>query len=120
MSAFTGTLGEVYAARYLREHGFEIVCANYRTRLGEIDIAARKDGVLAFIEVKTRSDGMIALPAESVDRQKQKRVALAAAQYLKSEPEGLRTRFDVIEVYLDREENLRDIRHIQNAFDSTI
>lgn len=120
MSAFTGALGEVYAARYLRDRGYTIVCANYRTRLGEIDIAAEKDGVLSFIEVKTRSAGMIAAPAESVDTHKQKRVALAAAQYLKNEPSGLRTRFDVIEVYLDARENLQDVRHIRNAFDSTI
>ncbi len=120
MSAFSGALGEVYAARYLRERGYRIVCANYRTRMGEIDITAEKDGVTAFIEVKTRSEGMIALPAESVDTRKQKRIALAAAQYLRTEPPGLRTRFDVIEVYLDRDDALLDIRHIPNAFDSKI
>lgn len=120
MSAFSGALGEVYAARYLRERGYGIDCANYRTRLGEIDVVAKKDGVLAFIEVKTRSEGMIAPPAESVDTRKQKRIALAAAQYLKSEPPGLRTRFDVIEVYLGKDDALLDVRHIQNAFDSAI
>ncbi len=118
MSEFTGALGEVYAARYLRDRGYRIVCANYRTRLGEIDIAAEKDGVLAFVEVKTRGAGMIALPMESVDLNKQRRIVSAAAQYLKSEPAGIRTQFDVIEVYLDEAEKLRDIRHIRNAFDS--
>ncbi len=120
MSEFSGALGEVFAARYLRDRGYDIVCANYRTRMGEIDIAAEKDGVLAFIEVKTRGAGMIASPAESVDRQKQRRLTLAAAEYLRSEPPQRRTRFDVIEVCLDRSENLAEIRHIQNAFDSTI
>ena len=79
MSEFIGALGEVFAARYLRDRGYKIVCANFRTRMGEIDIAAEKDGVLAFIEVKTRSAGMIAPPAESVDAHKQKRIAMAAA-----------------------------------------
>lgn len=120
MSEFAGALGEVYAARYLRDRGYDIVCANYRTRMGEIDIAAEKDGVLAFIEVKTRSEGMIALPAESVDTHKQKRIAMAASQFLRNAPAGQRTRFDVIEVYLDREDAPTDVRHIQNAFDSTI
>jgi putative endonuclease len=120
VSEFSGALGEVYAARYLRDRGYNIDCANYRTRLGEIDITAQKDGVLAFIEVKTRGEGMIATPAESVDVRKQKRIALAAAQYLKSEPPGLRTRFDVIEVYLGKDDTLLDIRHIPNAFDSQI
>ncbi len=120
MNGLSGALGEVYAARYLRDHGYAIVTANYRTRLGEIDIAAEKDGVLAFIEVKTRSAGMIALPAESVDTHKQKRIAMAASQFLKAEPDGACTRFDVIEVYLGAQDELLDIRHIQNAFDSTI
>ena len=120
MSEFAGALGEVYAARYLRDRGYRIVSANYRTRMGEIDIAAEKDGTLAFIEVKTRSAGMIATPAESVDTRKQKRIAMAAAQYLKAETAGVRTRFDVIEVYLGTDDALQDIRHIQNAFDSTI
>lgn len=120
MSEFSGALGEVYAARYLRDRGYGIDCANYRTRMGEIDVVAAKDGVLAFIEVKTRSSGMIALPAESVDTRKQRRIAMAAAQYLKGEPAGVRTRFDVIEVYLGADDELLDIRHIQDAFDSTI
>ena len=120
MSEFSGALGEVFAARYLRDRGYKIVCANYRTRMGEIDVTAEKDGVVVFIEVKTRSEGMIATPAESVDTRKQKRIALAAAQYLKSEPPGLCTRFDVIEVYLGKDDALLDIRHIQNAFDSAI
>lgn len=120
MSEFSGALGEVYAARYLRDSGYRIVCANYRTRQGEIDIAAEKDGVLAFVEVKTRGEGMIALPAESVDTHKQKRIVLAAAQYLRNEPAGIRTRFDVIEVFLGADDALMDVHHIRNAFDSTL
>ena len=120
MSEFAGALGEVYAARHLREQGYEIVCANYRTRMGEIDVVAEKDDVLAFVEVKTRSAGMIAPPAESVGTRKQKRIAAAASQYLKSEPAGRRARFDVIEVYLGADDALLDLRHIQNAFDSTL
>ena len=38
----TGVWGEVYAARYLRDNGFKIITANYRTRHGEIDIIASK------------------------------------------------------------------------------
>ena len=36
----TGAYGEVVAARYLRDNGYTILAANYRTRLGEIDIIA--------------------------------------------------------------------------------
>lgn len=39
-----GLWGEIYAARFMRENGYEIITANYRCRLGEIDIIAKKDG----------------------------------------------------------------------------
>ena len=35
-----GLWGEIYAARFMRENGYEIITANYRCRLGEIDIIA--------------------------------------------------------------------------------
>ena len=120
MSTLNGVWGEIYAARYLRENGFLIRTANYRTRLGEIDIIAEENHELLFVEVKTRSEGMLAQPMESVDRNKQRRLTLAAQQYLKAEPAGVRTRFDVIEVYLGADDELRDLRHIQDAFDSTL
>lgn len=60
--AVTGMWGEVFAARYLRDNGYEILSANYRTRLGEIDLVA-SDGIhIVFAEVKTRKDGVIAPP----------------------------------------------------------
>ena len=45
-----GLWGEIYAARFMRESGYEIITANYRCRLGEIDIIAKKDGFLVFTE----------------------------------------------------------------------
>lgn len=117
---YTGVFGEICAARYLRGNGFEILSANYRTRFGEIDIVAQKDGVLSFIEVKTRSDGMIAPPAEAVDREKQRKLSLAAAQYLQGEPPDTAARFDVIEVCLDGSGTLLSVHHIPNAFGSTL
>lgn len=118
MSATAGFWGEIYAARYLRDNGYFIRSANYRTRFGEVDIIAEQGGILLFIEVKTRSAGMIALPMESVDRRKQRRLTLAAQQYLKREPANTRARFDVLEVYLDAQEKLVRVRHIPDAFDS--
>ncbi len=41
--AVTGKLGELAAGRYLRENGYEIISANYRCRLGEIDIIAKQN-----------------------------------------------------------------------------
>lgn len=120
MNRFTGALGEVLAARYLRDRGLPILAANYRTRFGEIDIVSQEKGLLLFVEVKTRSPGMIALPVESVDTEKQRKLSLAAAQYLRGEPPNTPSRFDIIEVYLDENQKCVEIRHVPNAFDSKI
>lgn len=50
-----GTIGERLAARYLREQGFDIREENMGGKQGEIDLVAYKDGVLHFVEVKTKS-----------------------------------------------------------------
>lgn len=111
-----GLLGEIYAARYLRENGFYIMSANVRSRLGEIDIIAMHENCICFVEVKTRSKNSLAKPSEFVDKHKQKRIASVAKQYLQKEPD-LSARFDVIEIYLDGVGDIHDINHIINAFE---
>ncbi len=113
-----GVYGELCAARYLREKGYRLRTANFRCRMGEIDIVAEKDGTLVFAEVKTRSVGAIVSAAESVGREKQKRLSLTAAQYMKLRRMQKPSRFDVLEVYLDEDGEVREIRHIADAFDS--
>jgi len=115
-----GLWGEIFAARYLREKGYEVVSANYRSRFGEIDIIAQDDAYLCFVEVKTRGADAIAAPGESVDAAKQKRISLTAAQFLTQNPTARQPRFDVLEVYLDAQSRNVKIRLLQNAFDSTI
>jgi len=50
-----GNLGEGIACRYIRKKGFDIIGRNYLRKCGEIDIIAKKEGELHFIEVKTVS-----------------------------------------------------------------
>jgi putative endonuclease len=116
--SMNGVYGEICAARYLREHGYTIRSANYRCRMGEIDIVAEKKGTLVFAEVKTRGLGAIASAAESVGREKQRRLSLTAAQYMQQRNMHKPSRFDVLEVYLDERGEVREIRHIEDAFDS--
>ncbi|NLP48300.1 MAG: YraN family protein [Clostridiales bacterium] len=115
----TGLLGETYAARYLREEGCQIIASNVSNRFGEVDLIARDDEYIFFVEVKTRGPNAIASPGESVTRSKQRRICGLAASFLQNRKyDELQPRFDVIEVYLGPKKEVRKINHIKNAFES--
>jgi putative endonuclease len=65
-----GRDGETIAKDYLINQGFTILQKNYRTRIGEIDIIAKKEKTIYFIEVKTRYDDKKGKPYEAVDKRK--------------------------------------------------
>ena len=109
-----GYYGEILASRYLREHGYYIVDAHYSCRLGEIDLIAEDKKYLAFVEVKTRSEGMKYSPAEAVDFNKQNKISAAASLFLTSYKTERQPRFDIIEVYFNGEKPVK-INHIENA-----
>ncbi len=110
----TGLLGEMYASSYLRKKGYEIYAANYRTNIGEIDIVARKDDIICFVEVKTRREGGFFPPADAVDTKKEENVKSAAAAYLAKSGLKMTYRFDIIEVIIC--EDRYKVRHSENAF----
>ena len=76
-----GPWGEEKAAEYLRRKGYTVEAANYRCRLGEIDLIVRRAGVVAFVEVKLRADDRFAEAREFVDRRKQGRIRAAASPW---------------------------------------
>ena len=94
-----GAWGETHTADYLRRRGYTLRAANYRTRHGEIDIIAEKDGILALVEVKTRRDDRFAKPMEAVTPAKLAKIRLAGLAYLAETGCDLPVRFDVAEVY---------------------
>lgn len=73
------------AAAYLRHIGWEIVRMNYMSKGGEVDIIAKRDGRLLFAEVKYRTDMEMGHPAESITRDKLRRIRRAAVSYLQSD-----------------------------------
>ena len=115
-----GLWGEIFAARYLRERGYDILCSNYRTKFGEIDLVAEGKREIVFVEVKTRTEHMIAPPMEAVTKEKQRKISMTAGAFLAWEKIDLPARFDVIEVYLRQDLTLKDIHHIKNAFQSAV
>ena len=111
----SGVWGELYAARYLRDNGYRIITANYRRRMGEIDLIAQKDNVVCFVEVKTRGINPMFAPIEAVDEAKQSKIRATAALFMKTIGDD-EMRFDVIEVILDENYNKLQLKHTENAF----
>ena len=115
-----GKIGERKAVRYLRKLGFVILTTNYRTILGEIDIVAREENILAFIEVKTRSSGDYGLPQEAVDRRKQRQMIRMAHSFLNDRgDQGMACRFDVVAVLIGAGGRTREIDLIRDAFNES-
>ena len=113
-----GNFGEDCAAKFLADNGYTIVARNFRIRSAEIDIIAQRDGVLAFVEVKARSNVRHGLPSEAVTLRKQKKIIEAASVFLQDERFcDCSCRFDVVEIYLSGKQ-VQTINHIENAFES--
>jgi len=117
-SAVVGEWGEEHSARFLSDGGYRILARNVRPdRRDEIDIVARYENTLVFVEVKTRADESFGSPITAVDRSKRHALNRAAAAYLKKAGyPDLFYRFDVIEVVGTPEGGEPLIRHIENAF----
>ena len=115
-----GAAGEILAARFLRDKGYTILSSNFRCRQGEIDIIAEKKGVIAFVEVKTRSQNSMYSPREAVTAAKQSRLIQTAAIYFSKFPSDLQPRFDVIEVITDSPTSMKviEINHILGAYEA--
>lgn len=117
-SDLVGAWGEEQAARYLRRKWYRIEAANYRCRLGEIDLIASTRRNIIFVEVKLRKNDAYAEAREYVTRRKQSRIRAAASLYLSQNPTNLQPRFDVIEIYAPEGIATKApiINHLEDAF----
>lgn len=77
-----GDIGEDFAASILENDGFKVLERNFGIKAGEIDIIAMKNGVIHFVEVKTRNGSMYGYPSEAVTPAKQRHIRKAAEFYL--------------------------------------
>jgi putative endonuclease len=98
-----GKDGEQLAVAYLKEKGFEILHCNWRFSRYEIDIIAKKNGMLHMVEIKTRKFYPGAFPEESVTKKKFNFLKNAADEYLYRHPEYRDVRFDILAITLFRD-----------------
>ncbi len=112
-----GKAGEAIALNFLKKNNYTIITTNYRCKLGEIDIIARVDEYLVFIEVKTRSGTSHGHPLDAITVRKQRQIGKVAQYYLtENDLFDRAARFDVVSVIIS-EGNKIKVEMIQNAFD---
>jgi putative endonuclease len=117
MPSNLGQCGESVAAEHLRAKNYEIIARNWRCAYGEIDLVARKDELLVFVEVKTRHSNDTESALASISVSKREKLITTVHHYLAeldvTEPLW---RFDVIAVAF-RQNKISAIDHVENAFD---
>ncbi|QIN82956.1 YraN family protein [Rubrobacter tropicus] len=111
----SGKRGERLARRFLEERGYTVVDQNYRTRHGELDLVASKDGTLVVVEVKLRRGTGFGDPLEAITLRKQRTIRAITEEYLLEKSPTFHTlRFDAIGI-LARSDGVR-ISHVTDAF----
>lgn len=115
----TGLLGECVVADGLKNSGWKILAERMKTKVGEIDLIAKRSSTIVFIEVKTsgpnRIDAEMAVNAKS-----RTRIRRAAVTWMQNNPslqKGVRHyRFDVFLVHTDNDNIVTKVDHIRDAF----
>ena len=118
-----GDLGEGIAVDYLLKQGCQILERNYQKPWGEIDIIARDNKAIIFVEVKTRtapqkqSLNNNPYPEENVRFQKQQKIIRTAQTYLLEKQYSSETswQIDIIAVELNIQTRKANLKHIKNA-----
>jgi putative endonuclease len=119
-----GDFGEAAVCDYLEKSGYIITARNYRKRVGEIDIIAAYGDTLAFVEVKTRKFGSLTEGADSVTRDKRRKLVKTARAFLNENGEYLNRdlRFDVAQITVSTDEipQLLELEYLEDAFNPAL
>jgi putative endonuclease len=113
-----GDLGERLACEYLVDKQFNILEKNYQIPFGEIDIIAKKENIIHFVEVKTVAhlgDGFY--PEERVDWKKQRKLRQMSQIWLQKHhyPLDCAYQIDVIGIVADHQTRLAKLHYFPNA-----
>lgn len=110
-----GQLGENIALNFLTKNGYKILQRNLHSHWGEIDIIAKKDDKLSFIEVKTRIGVVKGFPHESINFFKLRSLKRAVQYYLlQNNLKDYKLTIDAISIQLDFSHKVQKILHFEN------
>ncbi len=111
-----GRLGEDLAARHLAAHGWTIVQRNFRLGHKEVDLVVRRRGVVAFVEVKSRSGAGFGHPLDAITPAKRREIERVARVWIaRHGREGEIYRFDAVAVIRGGGEPPR-VEHVEDAW----
>jgi putative endonuclease len=109
-----GKQGEALAVEFLQNNGYTILETNWTFQKAEVDIIARKNNVLAVVEVKTRSSIDFGLPQDFVNPKKIQLLVKAINEYVVQQDLDIDVRFDIIAIHKDGQK--LNIEHLEDAF----
>ncbi len=109
-----GKKGEQLAVDFLLKNDYDIIERNYRFEKAEVDIIAKKDDVIAIVEVKTRSTADFGDPQDFVKPKQIKNLVKAVDEYVTVNDLDVEVRFDIIAIV--KEGKRYSIEHLENAF----
>ncbi len=117
-----GNLGEKIAESYLKKKGYQILEKNYSFRIpgspqkGEIDIIAKKDDIISFIEVKTlQCSNFFILPEEKVNYSKRKKLIIVAESWLIKNKISLNSKWQIDVIGIKIKNGKAKISHFENV-----
>lgn len=110
-----GSIGEHIATQYLLDNGYEIIVTNYKTQNSEIDIIAKENETIAFVEVKTRKTLYDGIYADLLSTKKMTALCNGALSWIKENDWEGEFRFDLIIVYPSKDK-IYTINHQPSIF----
>lgn len=109
-----GLFYESKASEFLKIKGYQIIKRNFRSRFGEIDVIARKNKEISFIEVKERRVGSLSSGREGIDYHKCNRIKKTALFYIRKISSCNNYNFSVVEITQGK--NWRQYIFLKRAF----
>ncbi len=106
-----GKLGQKIAVKFLKSKDYKILAQNIYFREGEIDILAEKNGVLSFVEVKTRTNLKFGYPEDAISDQKREHLELAIDRYIAENNIDQECVLEIISVRLDLKNKKAHLKH---------
>lgn len=110
-----GKRGEEIAKEYLENKGYQILKMNWRHKRAEIDLIARHEKTLVFVEVKTRSSVDFGQPEEFVDWRKEKHLEFASLYFIEQSGHEGEIRYDIVAITFETKSSYL-VNHIEDAF----